>query len=80
VPTDGWRLGIDPDWRHVLEEVKRAGFRHVWWFTLLGLDATYDALRGRSGAFAAIVSALQRCLAVGLETGVNIVVSTRNTR
>jgi hypothetical protein len=59
--------------------VKRAGLRHVW-FTVLGLEGTHDALCGRSGAFAAIMSALQRCSVVGLETGVNIVVSTRNTR
>lgn len=79
VPTDGWRLGTDPNWRHVLEEVKRAGLRRVW-FTVLGLEGPHDALCGRSGAFAAIMSALLRCSVVGLETGVNIVVSTRNTR
>ena len=78
VPSDGWRLGTNPDWRHVLEEVQRAGLRHVW-FTLLGLEDTHDALCGRPGAFAAAFSALERCAAVGLDTGVNIVVSTRNT-
>jgi hypothetical protein len=78
VPTDGWRLGTDPHWRHVLEELQRAGLRHVW-FTLLGLEDTHDALCGRSGAFAAVFSTLERCASVGLQTGANIVVSTRNT-
>src|SRR5438309_7069087 len=56
-----------------------AGLRHVW-FTVLGLQETHDNVCSRGGAFAAIMSALERCAAVGLETGVNIVVSTRNTR
>jgi hypothetical protein len=79
IPTDGWRLGRDPDWRRVLEALQQAGVRHVW-FTLLGLEPTHDALCNRPGAFGAIVSALERCAAVELATGVNIVVSTRNAR
>jgi hypothetical protein len=79
VPSDGWRIGTDPNWRHVLQQMHGAGLRHVW-FTVLGLQETHDNVCSRGGAFAAIVSALERCAAVGLETGVNIVVSTRNTR
>jgi hypothetical protein len=63
----------------VLEALQHAGLRHVW-FTLLGLEHTHDDLCGRSGAFAAIVAGLERCAAVGLETGVNIVVSVRNVK
>ena len=66
IPTDGWRLGTDPDWRHTLEDAQRAGVRHVW-FTLQGLEATHDALCGRPGAFAAIMAGLKRCAAVGLD-------------
>jgi len=77
VPTDGWRLGTDPNWRSVLNDLQQAGLRHVW-FTLLGLEPTHDGLCSRPGAFAAIIAALERCAAVGLQTGANIVVSTRN--
>jgi RNA polymerase sigma-70 factor (ECF subfamily) len=79
VPTDGWRLGTDPDWRPLLERFKEAGLQHVW-FTLVGVEETHDALCGRPGAFAAVVAAMERCAAVGLETGANVVVSTRNAQ
>ena len=78
IPTDGWRLGTDPDWPRLLQDLQRVGVRHVW-FTFLGLEPTHDQLCKRAGTFAAIVSALERCAAVGLATGANIVVSTRNT-
>jgi hypothetical protein len=58
--------------------VQRAGVRHVW-LTFAGLESTHDALVGRPGAFAANIAALERCRTVGLETGANIIVSTRNT-
>ena len=77
VPTDGWRLGTYSDWRPLLERFKEAGLQHVW-FTFVGLEQTHDVLCGRPGAFAAVVAAMERCAAVGLETGANVVVSTRN--
>ena len=79
VPTDGWRLGNGSAWRNVLEALQHAGLRHVW-FTVFGLEQTHDDLCGRAGAFAAIMSGLKRCAAVGLQTGVNIVVSVRNAK
>jgi len=78
IPSDGWRLGTDPGGVRLLEELAAAGLRHIW-FTLLGQDATHDALCQRPGAFAAVMAGLERCMAVGIGTGANIVVSTRNT-
>jgi hypothetical protein len=77
--TDGWRLGTDPDAGQLLSDFRDAGLRHVW-FTVCGLEETHDALTGRPGAFAAIVSAMKRCRDVGIETGASIIVSKRNTR
>jgi hypothetical protein len=76
-PTDGRRLGTDPDWRSLLERFKAAGLHHVW-FTFVGLEQTHDDLCGRPDAFAAVVAAMERCAAVGLETGANVIASTRN--
>lgn len=77
VPTDGRRIGTDPDWRTLLDDLRAAGLRHVW-FTFAGLEATHDDLCGRPGAFQEVVTAMERCATAGLETGANIIVSTRN--
>jgi RNA polymerase sigma-70 factor (ECF subfamily) len=79
VPTDGRRIGTDPDWRPLLDGMRAAGLRHVW-FTFAGLEATHDDLCGRPGAFREVVMAMERCAAAGLETGANLIVSTRNVR
>ncbi|HEX2037065.1 MAG TPA: sigma factor-like helix-turn-helix DNA-binding protein [Chloroflexota bacterium] len=78
IPTDGWRLGTDPHWRTVLEDLQRAGLRHVW-LTFAGLEATHDDLAGRPGAFAAAVRSLERARDVGLSKGANLIISTRST-
>ena len=78
VPTDGWRLGSDPESPELLANFRKADLRHVW-FTFAGLEKTHDELCQRPGAFAAIVTAMKRCREAGIETGANIIVSTRNT-
>jgi RNA polymerase sigma-70 factor (ECF subfamily) len=78
VPTDGWRLGTDPQAPQLLADFRKAGLRHVW-FTFAALEKTHDELCERPGAFAAIVNAMKRCRDAGIETGANIMVSTRNT-
>jgi RNA polymerase sigma-70 factor (ECF subfamily) len=78
VITDGWRLGHDPAAPELLADFREAGLRHVW-FTLAGLRETHDYLCQRPGAFDAIVAAMERCREAGVETGANIIVSTRNT-
>lgn len=77
--TDGWRLGTDPEAGQLLADCKEAGLRHVW-FTVCGLEETHDAIAGRPGAFAAIVTAMGRCRDAGIETGASIIVSKRNTK
>jgi hypothetical protein len=76
--TDGWRLGTDPEAGQLLAGFGEVGLRHVW-FTLCGLQETHDAAAGRPGAFAAIVTAMMRCRDAGIETGVSIILSRRNT-
>lgn len=78
VITDGWCLGRDPEAPKLLEDFGEAGLRHVW-FTFAGLRETHDDLCERPGAFDAIVTAMERCREAGIETGANIIVSTRNT-
>ena len=78
VVTDGWQLGRDPKAPKLLADFKEAGLRHVW-FTFAGLRETHDDLCQRPGAFDAIVTAMERCRKAGIETGANIVVTTRNT-
>jgi len=78
VVTDGWRLGRDPAAPKLLADFREAGLRHVW-FTFAGLEETHDDLCQRPGAFDAIVTAMKRCRDAGLETGANIIVTTRNT-
>ena len=78
VITDGWRLGRDPGTPKLLADFREAGLRHVW-FTLAGLRQTHDDLCRRPGAFDAIVTAMKRCRQAGIETGANIIVTTRNT-
>jgi RNA polymerase sigma-70 factor (ECF subfamily) len=77
VITDGWRLGTQSDAPDLLSDFREAGLRHVW-FTLAGLEQTHDDLCQRPGAFAAIVAAMKRCRDAGIETGSNIIVSTRS--
>jgi RNA polymerase sigma-70 factor (ECF subfamily) len=79
VVTDGWQLGRDPAAPKLLADFREAGLRHVW-FTFAGLRQTHDDLCQRPGAFDAIVAAMQRCREAGIETGANILVTTRNTR
>lgn len=78
VITDGWRLGRDPGAPKLLADFREAGLRHVW-FTFAGLRCTHDDLCQRPGAFDATVTAMERCREAGIETGANIIVSTRNT-
>jgi RNA polymerase sigma-70 factor (ECF subfamily) len=78
VITDGWQLGRNPDAPALLADFREEGLRHVW-FTLAGLRETHDDLCQRPGAFDAIVTAMARCREAGIETGANIIVSTRNT-
>jgi len=79
VITDGWTLGRDDEAPKLLADFKEGGLRHVW-FTFAGLQGTHDDLCERPGAFEAIVHAMKRCRDAGIETGANIVVSTRNTK
>lgn len=77
VVSDGWQLGVDPKAPQLLADFKQAGLRHIW-FTFVGLEQTHDDLCRRPGAFRAIVTAMERCRTAGIETGANIIVSTRN--
>jgi len=77
VVTDGWHLGRDPEAPKLLADFKEAGLRHVW-FTFAGMRETHDELCQRPGAFDAIVTAMERCREVGIETGANTIVTTRN--
>ena len=79
VITDGWQLGRSDDAPKLLADFKQAGLRHVW-FTFAGLRETHDELCQRPGAFDAIVEAMRRCREVGIETGANIIVSTRSVQ
>ena len=77
VITDGWHLGTNPKVPQLLADFREAGLRHVW-FTFVGLEQPHDELCQRPGAFAAVVSGMRRCREVGIATGANIIVSTRN--
>ena len=78
VITDGWQLGRDREAPELLADFREAGLRHVW-FTLAGLRETHDELCQRPKAFEAIVTAMERCREAGIETGANLIVTTRNT-
>ncbi len=78
VITDGWQLGRDPDAPTLLADFREAGLRHVW-FTFAGLRETHDDLCQRPGAFDAIVTSMKHSREAGIETGANIIVTTRNT-
>jgi hypothetical protein len=77
IATDGWRLGTDPAGRALLEGLKGVGLRHIW-LTFAGLERTHDALRGRTGAFAAAVRSLELAADVRVSPGANVIVSTRS--
>lgn len=76
-PTDGWRLGTDPEAPRVLREMREDGLKHLW-FTLAGYGATHDELCGRPGAFEAIVTAMRRAREAGFLGGANLILSTRS--
>ncbi len=78
VITDGWQLARDSDAPELLADFREARLRHVW-FTFAGLRETHDELCQRPGAFDAIVTAMERCREAGIETGANLIVTTRNT-
>ncbi len=78
VITDGWHLGRDSKAPKLLAGFRKAGLRHVW-FTFAGLRETHDDLCQRPGAFDAIVTAMERCRAAGIQTGANLIVTTRDT-
>jgi len=78
-PTDGWRLGTDPEAPRVLREIREAGLKYLW-FTLVGHGATHDELTSRPGAFEAIVTAMRRAREAGFRGGANLIVSTRSAR
>lgn len=77
IPSDGWRLGTDPEAQTIIEDFKKVGLRRVH-FTLLGLRDTHDSLTGRPGAFDAIVRAMDLCHEAGVEVSTNLMVTTRN--
>ena len=75
--TDRWQLGTAPHAPERLADFRQAGLQHIW-FTFVGLGETHDELCRRPGAFSAAVTAMERCREAGIETGANIVVSTRS--
>jgi len=75
--TDGWQLGRNDSAPALLANFKQAGLRHVW-FTFAGFRETHDELCQRPGAFDAVVEAMRRCRDAGIETGANVIVSTRS--
>jgi RNA polymerase sigma-70 factor (ECF subfamily) len=77
IATDGWWLGTDPAAPALLAEFRRAGLRHLW-FTFAGLGDTHDELCQCPGAFAANIAAMERSREAGIETGANLILSTRN--
>jgi len=78
-PSDGWRLGTDPDAPQLLKDFHAAGLKYIW-FTVVGLERTHDELCRRRGAFAAIITAMKRCREAGIGIGANIIASTRSTQ
>jgi RNA polymerase sigma-70 factor, ECF subfamily len=76
-PTDGWRLGTDPEAPRLLAEAREAGMKYLW-FTLAGHGVTHDDLCRRPGAFEAIRVAMARAKEAGFLGGANLIVSTRS--
>jgi RNA polymerase sigma-70 factor (ECF subfamily) len=79
IPSDGWRLGTDPNAESLIDDFKKVGLRRVH-FTLLGARDTHDSLAGRTGAFDAILRAMDLCEASGVHVSTNVIVSSNNVR